>query len=326
MLSAQYPIIHTLSGAPDNTSMPYAILIGTEPVYSGKVYSRDGGSVEINISPIIRQYLEVFPEYINLSEAFSGALPGDNLIQPTQTFIVESDYGTASYNVGYDYNKEWVKDQPNSRCLNLPVTNLIDPRQFIGVSSVGNYSTSYFINGSSGGQITVTGTTSYGAFQRRVSSFNLSTGDKLTFVNNGVSMEYELVKECPNRYSLIYVNSMGGLDYLLCSGRSERSWTPSRIDIRSYPESEESQQFEQRRIHSDISQRYNLNTGLIGEKGSGNIEEFINSPKVFIHDLDTDIVRSVIVNTSSVTEKKHKYYNSIYYDFQVEDSKLYIRK
>lgn len=326
MLSPNYPIIHTFSGGSVATPMPYSILIGTTVIYTGKVYSPDGSEVSVDIAPITREYLEVFAEDLPLKSEFTSGFPSNNLIASRNTFTVQSDFGSAAYDVGYNYNKEWVSELGDSLNLNLPIQTDIDPRQFIGLSAFGMTTFEYSINDGPSQVISVTSPSAYASFQRRVSSLSSTPGDKITLSNNGVSHNFKVVPECSNTYSLIYVNSLGGLDYLLVRGKASRSYSVARYDSRDYMMNSDSLQFEQRRIHSDIHQHYDLNTGMILPLGLKNISELIYSPKVWIHDIESDDIRAVIVDTNSVSELTERWDRPHSYSFRVQDSKIYTRK
>lgn len=287
MYCCGYPIYHSFSFSGQDY-IDYTIILSGSVVYAGRVFNiNNNGLVQVDISPVCREHLKTLYES---SSDLSGSFPNT-----VGTFIVN---GT-SYQVCYNYNENYIFDISTGMVLNHPTSNYVDPRQYIGTSSLS--STGIVIShskpsGSVGSTITIGG------------------------------YSFKVVPECQNRYALYYVNKEGGLDYLLCHGKTVDKYSSDKTEVLLYADHKDRRQFSNRVIHQEVSKSYELNTGFITDERSENMHHLIVSPKIWIHDLDLNTITSCTINENSVSIKNYNNDRTYSYTFNVTESQEYIRK
>lgn len=336
--SCHYPIIVNLSasGVQEGEPIEYTIYKGSTLVYKGRVYtqSSDQTSVEIDISDICREYLNVFYEnIIFLSPGVFNvqSLPTIDNISSMDTFSVRNEEGgiISEFQVMYNYNTDYISEYPNIGGINEPVLLEADTRQLITLTGYNNErenTFSYQINDNA--PVTIPGEL-VNAFQvaiLKINSFSLSEGDKLTVTANGQSHTYTIVPECRNRFALYYVNKNGGLDSILCRGKHVESFNSSRTDVRLYDNRLSRQDFQNKRIYQNIDKKYQLNTSLIDDESAKKIDHLIYSPKVWIHDLEKDTITSCLIDDNAYSVKSFRNDRLVTYQFSVTESQQYIRR
>lgn len=288
-LSLNYPIKATIGATIDEPTV-YVVSVDGEEFFEGKAYSQDGSAPEIDMRDLFREKLDPKYEEINLSGAFSGVIEDS-----VKTFTI--DVG-GSFVVAYNHNTDYVTDVPDGANLNRPIQTYVDPRQVVGTSTMAS------------GGITVSHSNPEG-----------NPGDTIMVGE----IEYTIVPECRNRYALYYMNKEGGLDYLLVHGRAIENYSSDRVDVELYADTSEPLSFSQTRIYEKVNKKYNCYTGTLTDEGAANIDNLIYSPKIFIHDLDTGIVQSCIMETNSISVKYKRWDGLPFLNFQVKESKKFER-
>lgn len=287
MHTCGYPIYHTISFTGEGYT-DYTITLNGATIYTGRVYPfSSGGSVDIDISKICREYLDTsFENSPNLNGVSSDAVG---------IFAVN---GT-SYQICYNYNTDYILDIPTGTVLNEPLTDYVDTRQYIGVSTL------------TGSGITASHTKPSGAI-----------GETITIGD----YEFEILPECNSRYALYYVNKNGGLDYLICNGKAIDKYNAKRIDATLYTDQTNSMLFANTHTNQYIYKQYELNTGYISEDRAQNIDHLIYSPKVWLHNLQDDSITSCLINDNNYSVKRFKNNGLINYTINVTQSQHFIRK
>lgn len=285
-----YPIYVSISAGIDDPT-DFTITLDGNEIYTGRVYSLDGSAMNVDISDICAQYLDPKYEKLNLGGSISVSVEDS-----VKTFAVSPG---GSFTVCYNYNTDYKLDIPSGSSLNFPATDFVDPRQMIGSSTLG------------------------------VSGINLSQAKPSGSVGATITVggyQYKILRECPNRYAIYYVNKYGGLDYLICNARCTDRFSTDRTNARLYNDGTDRLSFENTRVYQDIIKQYTLNTGWISEERALNIDHLIFSPKAFIHDLENDTVTACFVDDTSITLKRHRADGMINYEFNVSESQLYKRR
>lgn len=350
--SCNYPILHTLVYDPaDLSPIFYDILIGETLVHSGRVipYDTSQTSLQVDLSNIFRRYVDVFYEDIDLAERVADIkvyqMPEEGLIGPQRRFTVrssnnENDGADATYDVVYDYNTDYDSELERPRYLNEPIYGFIDPRQFVFVSTSAVDDTEEAQHEAEvfdrNGVRVIRSFSAFNEWESVVSKIDMlqrwEEGEiepgytlRASFDRGGDSV-YTFVAPCPGRYALYYVNKYGGLDSLLMPGRATEGWNPTRTDVRLYNDRLSRRDWEQKRIYSEQDHTFRLNTALLTDEQAKLIDHLVYSPKVWLHDLDNDIVTSVVINTSNVDVKEGRYNMPVVYTIEVKESQKQIRR
>lgn len=319
--SCGWPIWHTFNTAGAET-IDYKIMLAQEVIFEGLLlpYDPAASTLEVDISDIVREYLE--PQYAQLltGETFIGYSPATIL-----SFVVSSDYNTGgadvTYRVCYNYNQEGVSELPDSATISRPTLMDADPRQYFFISGYGtSYSYRYRVNGGDWTSKYILNTNYYHLLGVRMD--DLVAGDTVE-LQKGTTEEpllFTVVAPCRNRYALYYVNRAGGLDALLCSGRAVRTPSSTVTDVKLYNDRREFRLWETKRIDQQIKTTYELNTRLLRDSEVEGIEQLVFSPKVWIHDLQKDVIKSVVVQDKSYTERNYRTDDMFGYTITVAES------
>lgn len=226
--SCNYPIWVTFETS-ESTNITYSIQVNDTTVYNGLLSAFDTTvtSVTIDVSNVIRDYLETFYEDIiqnNYSNVVS--VPTHGLNGTRIDVVVYDDTPTDPQFKGtvvYDYNTDYKSELTDIRYLNNPITNYIDMRQNVPVSAAcvnSNSNFEYYRNGVLVSSPAITSSLQYALYWVNVKSLDVEPGDTLRFGLKDVGYsEYNVVSQCRNRFVLYYVNKAGGLDCILCGGR-----------------------------------------------------------------------------------------------------------
>lgn len=323
--SAGYPVIHNLT-VPGDSYADYSIDYKGETIYKGRIYARGEAAetVEIDIAPICRDWLDTNYSALlgSAPTPISAEVPTDEMNR--NTIGIFSVDGTL-YPIKYDYSAEYILDVGTSGNLNDPITEEVDRRQYIPISAFnlsGPTDVAWVIGEEASTQTASSQNINLMAQNIRA----VEPGTEITATNFGVTHKFKVVDECRNRFVIYYVNKMGGLDALLCSGRRSENWNPDRIDMRLYTDRRDRLKFENTRIYQEIGHLYNLTTPYLSDEQAEKIDHLINSPKVFIHDFENDAITACLVNTSGLETKLRRQDGLVYYNFQVIRSQPEIRR
>lgn len=105
------------------------------------------------------------------------------------------------------------------------------------------------------------------------------------------------------RYVLYYVNAHGGWDALPVEGRSIRNDALTRHTLERTYDNNDYATRGGATIVNEIRPKWEFWTGWLNADQSGRMHHLLNSPSVYIHDLEEDIVRPLLL-TASTTEYK----------------------
>lgn len=333
MKASGYPIRHTFT-AVNGQEVVYSIQVDGTQVYTGRVfpYSATDTDLTIDISEVCREYLDTFYGKFDFSGTIQAAVPEDGLFSTVKVFTVSSDFNPGdgadrTYTVGYNYNTDYISDLPDAGNLNFPVSTEIDPRQRIWICGYNMAGATAFQYRKNNAAFTTVNVTSgrYNAFSPDPDALDLREGDTVDVNQGGQSFRFDVVAGCRNRFALYYVNKAGGMDSLLCSGKAVESTSPSRTDVTLYDDRLDRRDWQQKRIYAEIDKQYQLNTGLLDDEGASRIDHLVNSPKVFIHDLEKDTVTSCLVTDTSYTVKTFRNDRRVQYTLNVKESQKQIR-
>lgn len=328
--STAYPIYHIFESAAINTNINYTINIGDTIVFRGKVIAIDTNPTTIDISPVCREYLNTYYENTFGDGITLKSLDIHKLISSIWEFTVVVGSTVTPYTVMYNYNDDYRLIYPDNFNLNDPISTDADPRQFIGLSGYNVLGDNTFRRQLNTGLVT-TNTLNSKLFQVNQGTVldlypTAQPGDTITLINNQNTFKYDIVSPCRNKFALYYVNKLGGLDYLLCSGRAIESFTGTNTDVRLYGDRLDRKQFERERLQTLIDKKYRLNTGFLTDHQASKIDNLVFSPKTWIHNLDEDTITSCLVSDTSATIRNFRNDQMTGFQFNVTESQQILRK
>lgn len=346
MYASGYPICHTFDSVGINP-IDYTVFWRGQVIHTGRVYPRSSTDiVTINLAPIVREYIDVRYEYIFRYVAnntfdidvISAEPPtteridniaSDGLIRVESTANVNGQ--AAIYQAAYNYNTDYIVNDglPSSMTTNNFIEYEIDPRQYLFVTQYKlSPPSSYipYINGSALSTHSISDTT-YNALMVNLKPAELIEGDIFSVYSNGsnITYDFKVIKPCPQRFVVYYINKAGGLDFIICKGTSIESWNPDREEVRLYNDRAVRYDFEQQYIYQELDKRYQLNTGLLTDEQAKKIDELIYSPKIWLHNLDEDTITACLITNTSYSIKSYKPNRIVQYTFNLKESQKYLR-
>lgn len=366
-----YEILHTLDlNTPDNSTgnesnlryyADYTIYLAGNRIYQGRVYSAVNSpsqTVDIDIAPVCRNYIDTNWEAAGLFDPASNEEIVYNYnVWPSYaiaSFDVRDASGTntlGTYLVEYDYNTDYVSQKSTPRIINDRVMYTVDVRQLIFHSAVGQQRVIVENNGSRLQDVTSTSIIpTFNTIVSRLKKMAVSAGDTLEiaqYVPNTlwpIRYKFKIVESCKYNYCLYYVNEFGGVDYLLCRGRSVETHNYTHNDIRRFHKPSSRTDWDQKRLSSEIRNRYRLSISDIPDIPdyatsnpyplspppkdlySKRMKHFFGSPKVWLHDLEADTITSVIITDNSYQTLERRYDRLYTYTVNVEESQIFERR
>lgn len=324
--SCGYPVHHTFP-VTDLEPIDYTILIGSEEIYSGRVYPTVLENLVIDISDVLEQYLEVYYESLPSVYPLLTNVPSADNRSSIHTFTVRDSISEVdqNYTVMYNYNTDYISLYPDSGSLNEPLSLELDPRQKVNVSGYnisGTSTFSYRIN--NGSPISsVISSQVFQNYQIDLEPFSLVPGDSFTMSYGSKDYVFEIIRPCNNRFVLHYVNKLGGLDNLLCSGRSTQTYSSKSSDVVLHNDRLGRLDFEQTRLKNRIQKKYKLVTGWM--KDDADMDSLVFSPKIWIENLEKKTITSCLISNTEITIKNHRTDGFVTYELSVTESQKYKR-
>lgn len=281
----------------------YTVSLGGKTLFNGNVKSIDGGNVTIDLSPICRQVLSAdYTELMPIIQAKDSTQI--ELTSIFGTFIVATSEGNIEVKACYNYNTDFKTDFSDNAAYSLqePLCRRVTTGQAVMYNRMISRSTYW----------------AYIAQPYYVSE------DTIEQIRSAMGIQYVLTDKCLN-YALYYVNKYGGIDSLVC-GKCTESWDGSNTDAELYSLRSSMLDAEKVRIKSDITHSYNITTLPLTDAEAGLIDNLIFSPQVFLHDIEGNTIRAVVIDTSSVTRKWSRYDKAPYYSLTVKESQYQHRQ
>lgn len=249
----------------------YAIKVNGETIFNGRAYKApDESRLRINISKICQDYLDCEMP-VNTLTASAMTLTHDNAFKVFKMYN-DSNYllETFRFLYGWNYdNNDEVPDAAESEIvLSRPVNGHFSGNQWRPLTAYRNSGSTRFETG-------WVQTETYG--------------------NTGYTTEV-----CGCKWAAIYCNALGGWDSFLFEGTDTREDEINQHIInRSFDNN--TSEYETERYISEISTTYELNTGWLDDEQAENFAwNFLNSNKVYLHNLITDEIKPAILTDNSV--------------------------
>ena len=273
----------------------FRIQVGGTTIYSGRAYrAASSGSLFVRINDICADYIAPKPLAVPYLSGSTMSFPVSFTVQSSSNGSSWSTVETVQFNDDWSYDNGF---DPSVSGMAFPVTGRIDLRQRI-------YQTRY----STGA---VTAVARYGSTTRNVSlSVQTSppqdgflnalchagagyvvfdcaanatySGKTLTSVKIGAAT-YVVTKTCPRKV-VYYKNPFGGYDHLLIEGNATRSRSVQRESfVADYDNNYRTR--ERWDFQNEVTETWNLNTGLLTLDESARMPYLLDSPQVFICDL-----------------------------------------
>lgn len=300
-------------------------------VYSGKIADLSSPTTDVNISPILRNFVSPF--------FVAGSIGFDTSVRPNstqiRTFTVNSSNRADTITMYYDYSYRDIV-YSGASVLSNPINGHFDYRQMFPFTAVQPTSSGVFT-------LKVTDP-SYGNKQRLPSFYNIAnTGKNIGTVNiTGIKSTTSTVelfignsaarysKSTCGEYCLYYINASGGWDAFLLESPVTISYTTPRetysttaarvtpfIGSSTVPSRDTST------IIHDIEKRYLATTGWLTDSQSSNFcLNLLQTPDCYIHNLSTGVITSCYIESDEIAIKSRRNLNGklLSYQFTIVES------
>lgn len=291
----------------DTDQTEYHISIDDKEIYSGMVFSYPNSTnVEIFINEIVSDYLSNYIQFTTGVGTMNGYM---------RKVTVTADNG---YSEDFYFYDAW--EEPQTVILNAPISNEVDPRQYIFVNYIDGYGNLQLYED---GNLVNNSTSVSCGYYSPVRDIYRACGSKINYTARcgeevlGV-LQYQITS-ADKDYALYYVNAFGGWDSLLLKGHSTQTDNFTSHTYRS----------ERRgtvKYVNKINPTWSLNTDDMND--SSRMYHLIESPEVYLHNLKTNEIIPVIITDSNCVYKTYANQGNtrFYYTINVEASKYKIRK
>lgn len=293
-------------------SIIYRIKVGDTTIYTGNSHLRPGQTENIiRINDICADYL---------SQATADTYPVtftiDLLLKTAQDVPADWEYFTE-----VQFINDWSYDEsynPATQGMSFPIINRIHISQWFIYTSYDATSltaTLTLLDGSSTEFPLPVKVSSFlpqdTDFTRDVMSAGKGTAvteqwiwgeiDNITI--NGKT--WKMVDGC-YKYALYYLNAYGGWDTLLIEGNSKVTDNLTRYTRDAVYDNTEIQNRGTRNYLNEISKTFTLHTSWLSDDEASRMHHLLNSPNVYLLDMETNEMMPVILTNTSTEYKTYK--------------------
>ena len=229
-------------------------------------------------------------------------------------FWVQADNGYQ--NTFYTYNS-W--EVPKKQILNDPISNLVDPRQYIFVNYLDTTGEMKLVKDGSTDVITSDGINCYYSANKEIRS----CGSKMPFKLMSGSTQVDSIEfvygDGSKHFVLYYVNAYGGWDSLLIGGNVKKTDNVTPFSYRN-------KQRGKVKYMNEITSAWTLYTDDMND--GSKMYHLLESTDVYLHNLKNDEIIPVVITDTNCEYKTYanqgnKRFN---YTINVEESKYKYRK
>lgn len=319
-------------------SQHFRIRVSSTTIYQGlAVRSASSGNLYIRINDICADYMAQVVPPIMGNSARGGFFPVSFTVQKSSNGSSWTTVETVSFNDDWSYVDGF---DPASSGMSFPITGRIDLRQKIvqtRYSSSGVTATARYGSTTRSVSLSVIISTDFSAFYNAVAAagagrlefscptYEVYSSKTLTSVTIGATT-YEVTKGCPE-YCLYYKNPFGGYDHLLLEGKCRKNHAGSRQNfVADYDNGRK--QREEWTFQNEVTESYTLNTGFLSNEESERMPYLLDSPDVYLVDLNrANVFIPVTISTNSYQVKKFSRGDGmVNYTFDVAVSQKYYKQ
>ena len=277
----------------------YYLQVNGENIFYGKAYKApDDDRLRINISKICQDYLDCEMPVSTLTTS-AMTLTHENAFKVFKMYN-ENNYPIETYRFLYGWNYDNYDEVPD------PAENVIVLSNPVNGHFSGNQWRPYTTYGNSG-----------------------STRENTGWVKTETYGSDDYVTEIPcGKWAVIYLNARGGWDSFLFEGTENRTDEVNQ-HILNKSFNNNTSEYETDRYISEINTYHELNTGWLTDEEAKNFAwNFLNSNKVYLHNLITDEIKPAILTDNNV---KYQTYQTngkrlAQYKVKIKESQQKVRK
>ena len=294
-------------------------------VYSGKLYSEEGGAAlttPVDLQPIIVNYtpknvgimqnisgnFQPVPERSNLSQRFTVVY--DTTVGSTFTrdlYMIYCTENATNQELGWDSSTSAFPYIANDYIQNTYVAGTYFSllRLYPGGS---NSATLELTETLASGDV-VTSTMSYvnGTYRSGgILQLNDSTVSFSISIDGKPAVTDMKVINClpENSYILYYVNSLGAIDWLICDKKNTVTYNADRHSMTRFASIQDRTAFGKLNYLNNTSTTWALNTDIMNDAQSKQMYKVFNSEYLWLYDVDKGQMNSVVIEDANLKIKK----------------------
>lgn len=311
-----YEVVHPST----DMSMIYYVMCDGKTIYTGNAYKRpDESNIHILLNDICANLLrQELPDLVNTTQqhkpdynadfnvdfATAGVIDEGSVAivaQPApiiKTFTVHDATGKVIDTV--TFRNDWSYDDNGAALLSAPITGEIDPRQLFLCTLYSKDAIARFT--AANGTTTVLPI----SFADNVGTVVIDMsmlGDVVTVEVGG--MTYHVVDTCA-RHVIYYVNAYGGWDSLIVKGSSKEVTEYTRATVKRRYNNTAPYARGTDNYHNRYDKKLTISTGYMSESSAAKIHHLFGSTNIFIADLNSGVMRPVVITDNSCDTKTFK--------------------
>ena len=261
-------------------------------VYRGNAVFTDEGNLKINVTEIVRDYVE---DNINIY-ADAASKQEQNLTKVMlNTYEAEQNLVATLY---YYYDYSFVKDYKFTR--NMPILNYFDTRQDIFLSFLNLSDEAQSVSVFDSGNIIYIELDKQGLFHYK----NKYLDGNVT-INTPYTTTTLTSKNTCAKYAIYYLNPLGGWDQLLIEGKVVKN---IKFENKTFKINfdNNTNEFQNKHYLKNLTTSYKLTTGYLTDEQAKLMPNLIETTKAYLCELDTNRYIPVLINNNSVDIKTYR--------------------
>ena len=263
-----------------------------EVVYRGNAVFTEEGNPEINVTEIVRDYVE---DNINIyADAASKQVANLTKVM-LNTYEAEQNLVATLY---YYYDYSFVKDYKFTR--NMPILNYFDTRQDIFLSFLNLSNETQSVTVTDSGNIIYIELDKQGLFHYK----NKYLDGNVT-INTPYTTTTLTSKNTCAKYAIYYLNPLGGWDQLLIEGKVVKN---IKLENKTFKINfdNNTNEFQNKHYLKNLTTSYKMTTGYLTDEQAKLMPNLIETTKAYLCELDTNRYIPVLINNNSVDIKTYR--------------------
>lgn len=279
----------------------YVITANGKTVHNARVMLGKDGKYSLELNELLRYYMKtVFDPWDNdYIQDTGGYMSGEVAVKTGDVYETYCEYVTWN---DCSYNSE------ERVITNEPVEYKFDRRQLIPISILSKYGKAGLVVDRTREAVGSKISRRYEISNSMQTAFCIADGyyafyATATYGDNIEEINFKL-DECSNAtHCLYYQNAYGGIDYLLVKGNVKKKDNISRTTVKRARDTSKPSHSTVV-THTEIETVYEVYTHYLNDRQSKRMHHLVESPLVWLHDLETQDIIPVVMNDSTHEYKK----------------------
>lgn len=279
----------------------YVITANGKTVHNARVMLGKDGKYSLELNELLRYYMKtVFDPWDNdYIQDTGGYMSGEVAVKTGDVYETYCEYVTWN---DCSYNSE------ERVITNEPIEYKFDRRQMIPISILSKYGKADLVVDRTREAVGSKISRRYEISNSMQTAFCIADGyyafyATATYGDNIEEINFKL-DECSNAtHCLYYQNAYGGIDYLLVRGNVKKKDNISRTTVKRARDTSKPSHSTVV-THTEIETTYEVWTHYLNDRQSKRMHHLVESPLVWLHDLETQDIIPVVMNDSTHEYKK----------------------